>query len=107
MGILASMGSSTQVPLYSGKKARLIVFIIEPLFVPSFERGFQGEVKEVTAQANLNANTTNDLLVSGARLIFQEEIMLEHREVGVYGKKSLTQMNEDVDLEDGVRVEMD
>jgi hypothetical protein len=65
-----------------------MVFIIEPLFVPSFETGFQGEITEVTAWASLDANTTNDLLVSCARLIFQEEIMLEEGEVQVYGKKS-------------------
>jgi hypothetical protein len=59
-----------------------MVFTIEPLFVPSFKRGFQGEIKEVTSQASLDANITNNLPVSGAQLIFQEEIMLEHREVG-------------------------
>jgi hypothetical protein len=84
-----------------------MIFAIEPLFVPSFERGFQGVVKEVTAQASLNTNTTNNLLVSNARLIFQEEIMLEQRKVGVYGEISLAQIDQDDDLENGVRVEMD
>jgi hypothetical protein len=90
-----------------GRKAKFMVFTIEPLFVPFFDRGFQLEVKEVTTRASLDANTTNDLQVCGTRLILQEEIILEQREVGVYGKLSLTQMNKDRDLEDGVRLEMD
>jgi hypothetical protein len=66
-----------------------MIFTIKPLLVPSFERRFQLEVNEVTMQASLDANATNNLALSNTRLILQKEVMFEQREVGVDGKIGL------------------
>jgi hypothetical protein len=54
----------------------------------------------------LDAYTTDDLPVSGASLILQEDIMFEQGEVRMYDKKGLTQKDEDDDLEYGVRAKV-
>jgi hypothetical protein len=38
---------------------------------------FQGQHEEVSMRAGLNANATHHLTLSGARLIFQKEVVLE------------------------------
>jgi hypothetical protein len=55
---------------------------------------------------SLDAYTTDDLPVSGASLILQEDIMFEQGEVRMYDKKGLTQKDEDDDLEYGVRAKV-
>jgi hypothetical protein len=57
-------------------------------------------------RTSLEAYTTNDILVNDARLILQEEIAFKQRKVWRYGKKSFTQMHEDRDLENQIRVEV-
>jgi hypothetical protein len=47
----------------------------------ALERWFQGKIEEITVLAGLDVNTTNDLSLGSTRLIFQEEIMFEEREV--------------------------
>jgi hypothetical protein len=59
------------------KKVGLVIFIIEPSFLPSPERGFHGEVKEAAARASLESNTPNNLLVIGALLVFNKEVVFE------------------------------
>jgi hypothetical protein len=82
-----------------------MVFTVKPGFMPSHEGSLHWKIKEVIARVSLDAYTANNLLVSSARLIFQE-IMLEQREVRMYGKKGLAQMDKDGNLEDGVRVKV-
>jgi hypothetical protein len=53
-----------------------MVFTIKPLFVPSLEGRFQGEFEEAAAWASLDADTTNNFLISGTQLILQEEVCL-------------------------------
>jgi hypothetical protein len=84
-----------------------MVFTIKPLFVPSLEGRFQGEFEEAAAWASLDADTTNNFLISGTQLILQEEVMLEQGEVGIDSEISIAQMNKDGDLEKVIRVEMD
>jgi hypothetical protein len=45
------------------------------------EMMFPWKVKETGARASLKTHTSNNLLVSGTRLIFQEEIVLKEREI--------------------------
>jgi hypothetical protein len=72
------VGSSTQVGSYSGswptgggeeKEARLVVFAIEPLLVPSLKRRFQGEVEKIEMRARLDAAMTR-----GARASERNEV---------------------------------
>jgi hypothetical protein len=53
----------------------------KPLFVPTLERYFQGDIDEITIQTSLDADITDDLSLGSARLIFQEEIVFEEREI--------------------------
>jgi hypothetical protein len=57
-------------------------------------------------RVSLDAYTADDLPVSGASLILQEDIMFEQGEVRIYDKKGLTQKDEDDDLEYGVRAKV-
>jgi hypothetical protein len=57
--------------------------------------------------AGLEAHTSDNLAVSGARLILQEEVALENRKIRRNAKKCFIEMDEDGDLKNGVRVEMD
>jgi hypothetical protein len=77
-----------------------VVFIVKPRLVPSLERSLHRKIKEVSVRVSLNAYATDDLSIRIARLILQAEIMFEQREVRMNGKKGLTQMDEDGDLED-------
>jgi hypothetical protein len=87
-------------------EAGFMVFTVKPWFMSFLERSFHREIKEVTASASLDAYATDNFLVNGARLILQEEIMFEQREIKMYDKEGLAQMDEDGDLDDGVRVKM-
>jgi hypothetical protein len=66
---------------------------------------FQREVKEVAMQAGLNANIAYDLSLSNTHLVFQNEVIHEEWKVGG-GKIALACMDENDELEDWVRVEM-
>jgi hypothetical protein len=55
---------------------------------------------------SLQANTAYNFLVRGARLVFQEKIVLEQRKVGLNPKIGFTKVDKNRDLENGVRVEM-
>jgi chromosome condensin MukBEF MukE localization factor len=81
-----------------------IVFIVKPGFMPSLNQSFHRKIKEVTMRASLDAYATDDVSVRNARLVRQEEIMFEQWEVRRNGEKDLTQMDEDGDLKDQVRV---
>jgi hypothetical protein len=68
-------------PAYERREARFMVLTIEPCPVTSPKRGFQGKIKEVSARASLKTYAPNDLSVGSTRLILQEEIIFEQREV--------------------------
>jgi hypothetical protein len=66
-----------------------MIFAIKPLFMPALERYFQWEIEEIMVRMSLDADTTDDISLGSARLIFQEEIMFEEREIQKYGEISL------------------
>jgi hypothetical protein len=51
-------------------KTGLVVSTVKPLFVPSLEGRFEREIKEVALEVCLDANTTNDFLLSSTWMIF-------------------------------------
>jgi hypothetical protein len=53
-----------------------VVFTVEPRPVPSLKGTLHYEVKEASARAGLETHTSDNLAVSGARLIFQEKVIL-------------------------------
>jgi hypothetical protein len=67
---------------YEWREAGFMVLAIEPCSVPSTERSFQRKVEESSVRADLKTYSPNNLLVSGTRLGFQEEVVFEQREVG-------------------------
>jgi hypothetical protein len=66
----------------------------------SLEGSLHRKMKEVTTRVGLDAYAIDDLPISRARLILQEEIMFEQWEVRMYCNKGLAQMDEARDLED-------
>jgi hypothetical protein len=68
-------------PAYEWREARFMVLKIEPCLLPSPMRGFQGKIQEASTRASLKTYTPNDLSVGCTRLILQEEIIFEQREV--------------------------
>jgi hypothetical protein len=55
---------------------------------------------------SLDADTADHLLLGGARLIFQEEIVLEKKEIRENDEISLAQVDKDIDLKDRVWIQM-
>jgi hypothetical protein len=60
-----------------GKQARFVVLTVEPYSMSSPKRSLHGKVKETGARVGLMTHGSNELLISGARLIFQEKIVPE------------------------------
>jgi hypothetical protein len=55
---------------------------------------------------SLKTHAPNDLLVGGARLILQEEVIFEQREIWRNPENSFTMMDENGDLKNRVGTEM-
>jgi hypothetical protein len=55
------------------REARLMVFIVKPSLMPSPERRFHWEFKEVAARASLETYTTDDLSVVCAWLVLEKK----------------------------------
>jgi hypothetical protein len=84
-----------------------MVLIVEPHLVPSPKGNLHWEVKEAGARAGLESHTSDNLAVSGTRLVFHEKVILEQREIRRNAKKCFTKMDEDGDLKNRIRVEME
>jgi hypothetical protein len=87
--------------------AGFMVFTVEPRHVPSPKGSFHWKVKEAGTRAGLETHPSDNLEVSGARLVFHEEVIFEQRKVRGNAKKCFTKMDKDGDLKNGVRVEID
>jgi hypothetical protein len=57
--------------------------------------------------ASFYANATDDLTLVDTGLVFQEKIMFKETKVWVHSKIGFTQMDQDGDLENQVRVQVD
>jgi hypothetical protein len=69
-------------PAYEWREASFMVLAIEPCHMPSLKRGFHEKIKEASTRVSLKTYAPNDLSVGGTRLILQEEIIFEQRDVG-------------------------
>jgi hypothetical protein len=58
-------------------------------------------------RVGLETHTSDNLAASSVRLIFQEKVTLEKRKIRRDAKKCFAKMDEDSDLENGIRVEVD
>jgi hypothetical protein len=92
---------------YERGEAGFVVLIVEPCHVPSLKGSFHWKVREAGMRVGLNTHPSDNLVVSSARLIFHEEVILEQRKVRGNAKKFFMKMDKDDDLKNGVRVEMD
>jgi hypothetical protein len=58
-------------------------------------------------RAGLETHTSDNLAVSGVRLVFKEKVILEQRKIRRNAKICITKMDKDSNLENGIRIEMD
>jgi hypothetical protein len=86
-----------------GREAWFMVLTIEPCPVPSPERSLHGKIEKADARACLKTHTSNDLLISNARLIFEKK-NLEQGKVRENSKKSFTEMDKYDNLKNGIRI---
>jgi hypothetical protein len=84
-----------------------VVLAVEPRFVPSPEGSLHRKLKEGGTRPGLETRTIDNLAVSSARLVFQEEVISEQTKIRGNAKKCLTKMDKDDDLENGIIVELD
>jgi hypothetical protein len=92
---------------YERGEAGFMVLVVEQCPMPSLKGSLHLEVKEAGTRPGLEAHTPNNLAVSGTQLILQEKVVFEHGEIRWNAKKCFTEMDEDGDLKNGIRVEMD
>jgi hypothetical protein len=67
---------------YKRREVGFMILVVEPRPVPSPKGSLHWEVKEAGVRAGLETHTTNNLAVSGARLILQEKVTFEQMEIG-------------------------
>jgi hypothetical protein len=91
---------------YKRREAGFVVLTVEPCPVPSRKGGLHRKVKKADARVGLETHAPDNLAVSGTRLIFQEKVVFEQREIRRNAKKCFAEMDEDGDLKNGIRVEM-
>jgi hypothetical protein len=58
-----------------------MVLAIEPRPMPSPKASSHWKVKEVGTRAGLETHPSDNLAVSGARLVFQEDVIFEQRKI--------------------------
>jgi hypothetical protein len=92
---------------YERKEGGFVVLTLEPCSVPSPKGSFHQKFKEAGERAGLETHTSDNLAVSDAQLVFQEEVIFEQRKIRGNAKKCLIKMDKDGDLEGQIRVEMD
>jgi hypothetical protein len=92
---------------YKGMEASFMVLAIEPGPMPSPEKSLQRKVEETSTRVGLKTYTPNNLSSSVARLVFQEKIVLEQGKIQGNSMKWFTKTDEDVDLMNGIGIEMD
>jgi hypothetical protein len=92
---------------YKGREARFMVLAVELGSMPSSERSLQRKVMEINVRAGLKTYTPMNLSVSGARLVFQEKIFLEQGKIRGNSKKWFIEMDNDINLKNGIGIEMD
>jgi hypothetical protein len=66
-----------------------MVLIMEPMRVPTLEGSFQVKNEKLLVHAGLDADIAHQLVLGGARLVFQDEIMLEEGKVWENGEVSI------------------
>jgi hypothetical protein len=84
-----------------------MVLVGEPGPVPSLKRSLHQKVEEAGVRAGLETHTPDNLAVSGTRVVFQEKVILEQREIRWNAKNFFTEMDEGSDWKNRIRVEMD
>jgi hypothetical protein len=92
---------------YERREAGFVVLAVEPWPMPTTKGSLHQKVKEAGARADLETHVPDNLAVSDARLIFQEKVVFEQWEIRQNAKKCFAKMDEDGDLKNGIRVEMD
>jgi hypothetical protein len=72
--------------------------------MPTLERCFQWDIEETMVWTSLDADTADVWSVGGARLIFQEKIVFDEREIRKDNGIRLTQVDKDDNLknQDGI-----
>jgi hypothetical protein len=74
--------------VYEGREAGFLVLTIEPGPMISLKRSFHREFKKAASRVSLETHIPDNLLVSGTRLIFQEEVIFNRGKLGRIPRKA-------------------
>jgi hypothetical protein len=85
-------------------EARFMIFTVEPLFMPTFERRFQGEAEKITV--GMSPDAAHHLSFGSVGLVFHKEIMLKWIEVWEDDNICLTEVDKDGDLKNKIWIQM-
>jgi hypothetical protein len=94
-------------PAYKRRVAGFMVPTVQPCPMPSPKGSLHHKVEEAGTRVGLETHAPDNLVVSGTRLVFQQKVILEQREIIRNAKKCFTEMDKDGNLKNGIRVEMD
>ena len=83
-----------------------MVWAVEPLGMPAFQRRFIWNMKEVPTRASLQISSTNGILMGAARVRLDEEIVFEEVGMGSNAEESLTKMHENGNLKNGIWIQI-
>jgi hypothetical protein len=83
--------------------AGFMVLVVEPCPVPSPKGSLHQVVKEAGRRVGLEAHTP----ITSLRWYFKKKVVFEQGEIKWNVKKCFTEMDEDGNLKNGIRVEMD
>jgi hypothetical protein len=84
-----------------------MVLTVELGAMPSSKRDFQRKIKEAGTRAGLETYAPDNLPVGRTWLVFQEKIAFEYWEIWRNAKEGFTKMDENSDLKNGIRVQVD
>jgi hypothetical protein len=82
------------------------IHIVKPSPVPSLERRLHQKFDIATVRPSLKTNNANNLLVGGAGMVFQDEVVFQYGKIGRNPEKGLTVDKYD-NLKDRIRIQMD
>ena len=83
-----------------------MVWAVEPLEMPAFQRRFVPNMKEVPARAGLQISAPNGILTGVAQVRLDVEIVFEEVGIGSNGEENLTKMHENGNLKKGIGIQI-
>jgi hypothetical protein len=92
---------------YKRRQTRFMVLAVEPHLMSSPKGSVHRKVKEADVRVGSETHAPNNLTVCGTQLVFNEKVILEQRKIRRNSNECFTKMDEDGDLKNRIRIEMD